>query len=98
MANKRWIFSVIEVHEAAVLGNLVDVLSTAIDNLTPPGSLDLTQVYLVTNPQKRRVVQCLEENSLPYHEFVVGELGERCRRIDCIEHPKTNVVRINDRQ
>lgn len=105
---KKWLFALLAVDErrlqedhlpkGAELGSLPNMLDAAVEGLSPSGAVALNQVFLLTNSQKDVVVELLEEQSLPFHEYVVDERGEKCQESRCTQHHLATVIELHDRR
>lgn len=108
MSKRKWIVGLIAVEEDELaadgfprgeeLGCVPDALNDAIERLAPGGSLDLNMVYLLSDEQKVRLLKYLNRNAIDYHEYVVSERGETCRKEGCTDHHKAVVIQLHDRR
>lgn len=104
MATKKWIVCIVGVEESklevgkllkgAELGSLPDAVDDAIREVAPH-ALSLDTVYLLTARQRERLEHYLERHSMPYHEYVTKERGERCLKENCNNHKHKHAVVID---
>lgn len=66
------------------LSKLPELLDGAIVNIAPNG-LDPQSYYLVSDDVSD-LRHGINQLAVPYHQYVVEELGERCALADCAEH------------
>lgn len=77
--------------ERRELTELVDRVDEAIFGAAP-GSLDPSALYLVEARHGEKLMRTVDNLALPFHEYVVNVLGEKCDDGACAEHSNTNVV------
>ena len=83
------------------LSELPTELSRAISAVLPSEVGELEEVFLLTQEERDRVVDALEEHAVHYHEYAVEIRGEPCFEENCTrhsEHSNCVVISLHDRR